>query len=287
MDDHSVLSALHGILAQAVRLARTAPPTRADQKAHQDFVTDVDMALDRFLQTQLTPLLPDCPVLSEERAVNTPGPLAQYWIVDPLDGTLNLLAGLPFTGICVALIDAGGPRLGAVADIQSGVIYSAIRGLGAFADTVPLHIPASPPALIVLSTGLLDRLISQPGPYAALRRIGKIRNLGAQALHLIGVARGQFAAVASYEARLWDEAAAGLILREGGGHWQAESDQGDWTRPQAMMAIRAQRSLGSHPAVTTALQAALAEVFAAEVFAADMFAVAKPAASPDTSPEFP
>ena len=74
MDDPSVLTALHGILAQAVTLARTAPPTTADQKAHQDFVTDVDMALDRFLDTALTPLIPDCPVLSEERAVSIAGP---------------------------------------------------------------------------------------------------------------------------------------------------------------------------------------------------------------------
>jgi myo-inositol-1(or 4)-monophosphatase len=273
MDDAALLTALHGILAQAITLARAAPPTHADQKAHQDFVTDVDMVLDRFLQTALTPLVPDAPVLSEERAVTIAGPLAQYWIVDPLDGTMNLLAGLPFTGICVALVDQYGPRVAAVADVNAGAIFSAIRDQGACIDTVTLHIPANPPPLIVLSTGLLDRLISDPKAYAALRAIGKIRNLGAQALHLIGVARGQFAAVASYEARLWDEVAAGLILREAGGHWQAASDTADWTRPQMMMAITSQRSIGSHPSVTAAMQAALA----------DVFAVANPAPVPDTS----
>lgn len=258
----TLLAEVTAILVEAVSLANSRRPSDASKKAHQDYVTDVDLAVDGFLETRLGALIPGCPVLSEERAVSVSGPLAHYWIVDPIDGTMNLLAGLPFVGICVALADSSGPQLAAVASLSDGVIYSAIRGIGAFRNDVPLRMAATPCDLIVLSTGLLDLLMADhAASYTALRRIGKIRNLGAQALHLCGVASGQFAAVASLEARLWDEAAGGLILREAGGHWQAASDHADWAQPQAMMAIRQQRSIAAHPEVLAAMQAALAPVF--------------------------
>lgn len=259
----SLLAAVTAILTQAVTLANSRRPTNASKKAHQDYVTDVDLSVDAFLEQHLGALIPDCPVLSEERAVAVTGSLPRYWIVDPIDGTMNLLAGLPFVGICVALADSTGPQLAAVASLSDGVIYSAIRDHGAFRNGQPLQLTANPCDLIVLSTGLLDLLIAAHGPaYTALRRIGKIRNLGAQALHLCGVASGQFAAVASLEARLWDEAAGGLILREAGGHWQAASDHADWAQPQVMMAIREQRSIAAHPAVLNAMRNALDPVFA-------------------------
>ena len=258
-----LLADVTAILAEAVTLANRARPTDASKKAHQEYVTDVDLAVDGFLEQRLGALIPDCPVLSEERAVTVPGALPRYWIVDPIDGTMNLLAGLPFVGICVALADSTGPQLAAVASLSDGAIYSAIRGQGAFRNGQSLRLTAPPGDLIVLSTGLLDLLVADHAPaYTALRRIGKIRNLGAQALHLCGVAAGQFAAVASLEARLWDEAAGGLILREAGGHWQATSDHADWAQPQAMMAIRQQRSIAAHPAVLDAMRDALDPVFA-------------------------
>jgi myo-inositol-1(or 4)-monophosphatase len=76
------------------------------------------------------------------------------------------------------------------------------------------------------------------------------------------VALGQFGAVASHEARPWDEAAAGLILREAGGHWRSRADWADWSAPAALMAIPAQQSLGCHPSLASALAAALAGLVA-------------------------
>jgi myo-inositol-1(or 4)-monophosphatase len=257
-----LLVQVKAILTEAIDLAKRVRPSEATKKAHQDYVTDVDMAVDAFLESRLSALIPTCPVLSEERAVVHNGPLDRYWIVDPIDGTMNLLAGLPFVGICVALANAHGPQLAAVASISDGAIFSAIKGDGAFCDGKRLQLLAPPSDLIVLSTGLLDQLMNgHADAYGALRRLGKIRNLGAQALHLCGVASGQFAAAASLEARLWDEAAGGLILREAGGHWQAASDKADWSQPQAMMAIRQQRSIAAHPAVFEDFRIALSPLF--------------------------
>jgi myo-inositol-1(or 4)-monophosphatase len=258
--------ALVGVMAEARAVAQQAAPRQATRKAHQDYVTDIDLAVDACLQQALERILPGVPVLSEERAVAAGVPGGAYWIVDPLDGTGNLVAGLPFTAISVALADARGPQLAAVAALGQDLLYTAQCGGGAFCNGQSLRLPAAPPELVVLSTGLMDAILAAPdGParWAALRQTGKLRNLGAQALHLCGVAAGQFAAVASHEARVWDEAAAGLILREAGGLWHSAADRADWGDPAALMAIRAQRSLACHPVAAPALRAALAGLVAA------------------------
>ena len=142
MDDADVLAGLTAALGRAVELARRAPPARADRKAHQDYVTDVDLAVDAFLQDALPPLVPGAPVLSEERAAEA-GAQGAWWCVDPIDGTANLMAGLPFVAVSVALVDRDGPRLAAVASLQ-GPVHSAIRGGGAWRDGARLRLPEAP-----------------------------------------------------------------------------------------------------------------------------------------------
>mgnify|MGYP000070027093 CR=1 FL=1 len=259
MNDKTIQTGLEAILREAITLARQAPPSRADFKAAQDYVTDVDLAVDAFLADKLSALTPGTPVLSEERAVEETGELDGYWIVDPIDGTMNLMCRIPFVGISVALVDAQGPRIAAVASVADGVIYTAVRGQGAFRDGVKLDLlQAKPSELIVLSTGLLDALVAgHAEAYAAMRKIGKIRNLGAQALNLCFVAGGGLAAVASIEAKVWDEAAGGLIVREAGGIWTAASDRANWRSPSQMMTIRQQRSLAAHPHVVEKATVAL------------------------------
>jgi fructose-1,6-bisphosphatase/inositol monophosphatase family enzyme len=264
MDDAGLMRALRGVLDEAAAMAASRRPARADRKAHQDHVTDVDLAVDALLQGRLAALTPGLPVLSEERAVTLAGDCPAYWIVDPIDGTANLIAGLPFVGIAAALVDGDGPRVAGVASLGEGRVRLAMRGGGAWACTPdgpprPLRLPEAPPELVVVSTGLLDRLAgADPARWQALRRVGKIRNLGAQSLHLVGVAEGRFAAVASHEARVWDEAAAGLVVREAGGLWASAADGADWRQPAALMAIAAQQSLACHPGAAQGMAAALA-----------------------------
>lgn len=255
MTDEALLSALCAIMATAADLVRASPPKLVDRKAHQDYVTDVDRRLDAYLETALTTLRPGIPVLSEERAAALAAPVSEWWIVDPVDGTGNLMAGLPFVGVAVALVDARGPRIATVAAPFQGKLWTAIRGRGAQADGVGLHLPAVPPELVVASTGLLDRLHAgaDRAPWAALRQAGKLRNLGAQSLHLCGVAQGWFAAALSVEARIWDEAAGGLVLREAGGIWRSAADSADWCDPAGLMALPGQESLACHPTVLSTL----------------------------------
>ena len=155
MNDKTIQTGLEAILREAMTLARQAPPSRADFKAAQDYVTDVDLAVDAFLAEKLSALTPDTPVLSEERAVEETGELDGYWIVDPIDGTMNLMCRIPFVGISVALVDAKGPRIAAVASVADGVIYSTpalditpaiLAALQARAPKPAAAAPAKPPA---------------------------------------------------------------------------------------------------------------------------------------------
>lgn len=259
MTDDALLSALCGIMATAADLVRASSPGQVDRKAHQDYVTDVDRRLDAYLETALVGLHPGIPVLSEERAAALAAPVPEWWIVDPVDGTGNLMAGLPFVGVAVALVDARGPRVAAVAAPFQGRLWTAIRGRGAQVNGIELRLPAVPPELVVASTGLLDRLHAgaDRAPWLALRRAGKLRNLGAQSLHLCGVAQGWFAAALSVEARIWDEAAGGLVLREAGGIWRSAADAADWRDPGGLMALPGQESLACHPAVLSVLDPVL------------------------------
>lgn len=260
MDDLSLQTALEAILCDARGEAHLSTPHEVRRKALQDYVTDVDLRLDTYLTEKLFSLTPGVPVLSEERAVEDTGIHDRYWIIDPIDGTMNLMCKLPFVAISVALVDKDGPRIAGVISLVDGVVYSAARGFGARRDGVALDLTASPPSeLITLSTGMLDALVAgYPGAYRALRQVGKIRNMGAQSLNLCLVALGGLAAVTSLEAKVWDEAAGGLIVREAGGVWDSAADRADWRSPSQMMALKGQNSLACHPAVAEKLRPVLA-----------------------------
>lgn len=250
MDDGALRKAVEAALREAAAEAAARRPAKISAKAAQDYVTDVDHHVDAHLTARLGALTPDAPVLSEERAT-TPGAVRPpYWILDPIDGTLNLAAGLPFVGVSAALVDAEGPWLGVVASLHGdGAVWSALRGGGAWRDGARLAAPARPPEIVLLSTGTLDHLATRPAAYRALRGVGKVRNLGAQALHLCLAASGAAAAALSREARVWDEAAGALIAAEAGCVLRAWGGAVDWSRSDAAMAAPGRRSLVAHPAI--------------------------------------
>jgi fructose-1,6-bisphosphatase/inositol monophosphatase family enzyme len=209
--------ALVGVMREAAAVAAASPVSRVDEKSTLDYVTDVDHRLDAFLGEALARLTPGVPVLSEEQPIDFAG--GAFWIVDPLDGTHNLMAGLPFNGVCAALFDGGVAVLSAVLDLSTGIVYSAERGRGATADDRPLVLAPRPSTLVAISSGAIDALIDRPDLYRPLRRLGKLRNLGSQSLHLVGVALDRFGFALSAEARFWDDAAARLIAEEAGARY--------------------------------------------------------------------
>ncbi len=234
------------ILREGADLARAKQPTEKTQKGFQDFVTNVDLELDAFLKVRLGALTSGIPVLSEEG--DTSHLPSRFWMVDPIDGTANLISGLPFVGIAVAFIEDGTTTLSGVADIYHGSVYSAAKNNGAFLDEMRLKMASAPAELLGVSSGLLER-----ADIRRLRQFGKLRGVGSQALQLCMVASGQLGATLSYEAKLWDDVAAALIAQEAGATYIAY--------PEGDRADNNQRSACFHPAHADKITAMMEELW--------------------------
>ena len=248
---------LRATLIGAREIARTHKVTTVSEKGALDYVTNIDREIDAHL-TKALPTVAAGGVFSEERSMSGLASTGARWLIDPLDGTHNLKAGIPFTCISAALFEGDAVTLAGVCDIATGETYIAERGRGAFLNGNPLRVPAMHSALIGLSTGAQDDLVRHPAAYARLRAWGKLRNLGARALHLCYVARGLFALAASNEARLWDDAAGRLIAEEAGARYV---DFGGARMTPEGIGEKA-KSICAHPAVLEDSAAVFGEMWA-------------------------
>jgi myo-inositol-1(or 4)-monophosphatase len=184
----------------------------SDVKADGSLITACDRWSDATLVAGLAELFPGEGVLSEEGNRRVPSSHA-YWVVDPLDGTTNFAAGIPYWAISLARFEAGRPVL-AILDVpplRQRIV--AIRGQGAWRNGKALRPPSlqSHPAgcasLCSRSIGVLQKLPQQRFP-------GKIRLLGVASLNLVSVAMGQTVAALEATPKIWDLAAAWLVLTE-------------------------------------------------------------------------
>jgi myo-inositol-1(or 4)-monophosphatase len=185
--------------------------------------TEADGATQKALESALPHIIAS-PVLGEEmtelkqRAAWASGD-AGLWCIDPIDGTSNFVAGIPYFAISIAWMKNGRRELGVVYDPVANECFYATRGSGAFLDDEPLPIrtPVSELRRAMagiepkrLSKELIVRMVANP-PYASLR------NFGASALDWCYTAAGRFDIYAHGKQKLWDYAAGALILEEAGG----------------------------------------------------------------------
>ncbi len=233
--DDAALGALREL---AERLARTAaeqvrrerPETVTVDRTKlnaSDVVTAADLAAERLLREILAAERPDDAILGEEGGA-TAGTSGLTWVVDPIDGTVNYLYGLPSTSVSVAVV-AGEPDparwevlAGAVTDITTGATTSAARGRGAHHEGARLEVAEPVPLdLTLVATGFFydDTLRAAQGRSVAtlLEHVRDIRRMGSAALDLCRVARRQVDAYYEEGLSPWDHAAGELIVREAGG----------------------------------------------------------------------
>lgn len=184
----------------------------SDHKADGSLITACDRWSDEQLVQGLKTLYPLEGVLSEEGDQRVP-PTPAYWVVDPLDGTTNFAAGIPYWAISLARFEQGEPVL-AILDVpplRQRIV--AIRHRGAWRNGKPLQAPRlhSQPAgcasLCSRSIHVLQKLPERRFP-------GKIRLLGVASLNLVSVAMGQTVAALEATPKIWDLAAAWLVLSE-------------------------------------------------------------------------
>jgi myo-inositol-1(or 4)-monophosphatase len=210
---------LVGVLRDAVFLYRSlkAQDFRVWEKQANDPVTEIDLWLDRYLKNRLLEQYPSYGWLSEESADNRSRlGKRRTWIVDPLDGTHQLLQGVPELAISVALEEGGRPLVAMVANPETGETYSAVRGQGAWKDGRRVRVPTDEE--LGDARVLVSRREEALGRFEAVRDRANLRAMGSLAYKLARVAEGYAVGTFTCENRNeWDAAAGVLLVEEAGG----------------------------------------------------------------------
>lgn len=179
-------------------------------------VTDADVETDHAIRDRLQSVFPDHDVVSEEGDTTWRGN-PWTWVVDPIDGTSNFTAGLPYWSVAIALLHDGLPVYGCVEAPPLGARFEAIRGRGATRNGEPVHV-AEP---VDFRSGRNSHVPFIVTAGTIRRSQGNVRLnarvLGSSALDLALVAAG--GAVATYQRvpKAWDMAAGSLLVEEAGG----------------------------------------------------------------------
>ena len=209
-------------LAQAIIMPHYLSAVRR-RKEDGSFLTEVDLKAQAALVRSLKRIV-NCPVLGEEMSGEEQlelweGGAEGLWCIDPIDGTTNFAAGIPFFAVSVAFMRAGRSEIGVVYNPATDEAFFAERGAGSFVNGSQLPLRASPGVLADCVAGvdfkripkpLADRLALHP-PYHSQR------NFGCSALEWCYVAAGRLDLYLHGGQMLWDYCAGRLILEESGG----------------------------------------------------------------------
>jgi myo-inositol-1(or 4)-monophosphatase len=194
-----------------------------------DLVSVADIEAENAIRPILHRAFADAAFIGEESVQNSQHRTDYSWIVDPLDGTSNFLAGLPLWAISIALVDSDWqPLAGVVMAPALGDAYEAVAGGGCSCNGASCSVRASPPG-----GGYENAMLATGFPYSVTgaaadtnldnfihmqRRFHKIRRLGSAALDLAYVADGVFDGMWELSLQPWDSAAGMLLVTEAGGH---------------------------------------------------------------------
>jgi myo-inositol-1(or 4)-monophosphatase len=185
-----------------------------------DPVSDADRAAESFLIDFISSHRPDDGVVAEE-GTNEKSSSGLTWIVDPLDGTVNFLFGIPHWSVSIAVEDDEGGFVGVIFDPNRNEMFTAARGSGAFVNSSPISVSrVDDLSQALIGTGFSydaeARRVQAEVVGRVLPRARDIRRAGSAALDLASVACGRLDGF--YEAPMepWDKAAGIVIATEAG-----------------------------------------------------------------------
>jgi myo-inositol-1(or 4)-monophosphatase len=204
-----------------VRDARHAGMSVATKSTATDLVTEVDTECEQWLTAQIVARRPDDAILGEEGEGRV-GTSGVRWLIDPIDGTVNFVLGIPQYAVSIAAEVDGVVVAGAVTSPVSGELFRASRGGGAFFGADRLTGPRDVPlerAVVGTGFGYDVALRTRQAAVAArlLPRIADLRRIGCAALDLCYLAAGRLDAYMEAGLHPWDHAAGALVVTEAGG----------------------------------------------------------------------
>jgi myo-inositol-1(or 4)-monophosphatase len=228
---------VHDLLELAIATAGAAGVLLVDRRpadlrvAHTkssptDVVTEMDQAAEKLIIDRIRASRPGDAFLGEEGGAAT-GVSGVRWIIDPIDGTVNYLYGLPDWAVSIAAEVDGEVVAGVVAVPTRGELYTAARGEGAYlvrrdGSTDKLRCNAGVPlerALVATGFGYSAQRRAHQAEVllGVLPRVRDIRRAGSAAVDLCAVASGRVDGYYERGPQEWDVAAGGLIVTEAGG----------------------------------------------------------------------
>lgn len=193
---------------------------KVDVKGEADFVTAIDLGISAFLKERLGKIDASIGFFSEEEQE---GSLSDpCWILDPIDGTTNLIYGYGLSSVSLALYQNGAVRYGVVYNPFTGECFTAEQGKGAWLGEKRLQVSRRPmqQALIEFGAGSTHKENADAN-FALVKEVFKqcvdVRRICSSALDLCYIAAGRIDGYFEKILKPWDIAAGALILTEAGG----------------------------------------------------------------------
>lgn len=193
------------------------------EKGVADYVTEVDFAVQQFIRGHLEELYPEVQFLSEEKSNEDIDKNGLVWVLDPVDGTTNLIHDYRASVISLALMQEGSVVLGMIYNPYTDELFSAQKGKGSYCNGQKIEVSGAETiekSLIAIGTSPYYKEVAEENFkifQAVFKDCQDIRRSGSAALDLAYVACGRIEAYLERNLKIWDYAAGMLLVREAGG----------------------------------------------------------------------
>ena len=196
---------------------------QVSSKGPGDFVTSADKRTERILIDELQKAHPEYGIITEETGVINKSNFKNRWIIDPIDGTMNFLNGIPQFAISIGYEEEGEILCGVIFNPIMNELFCAEKGNGAYLNNSRIRVSNK--------KKITDALLVTGGPKGASKikdkiyseyinvsnNVSNVRKFGSAALDMAYVACGRFDGYWQRELNYWDIAAGIIILKEAGG----------------------------------------------------------------------
>ncbi|MDO3650848.1 inositol monophosphatase family protein [Nocardia mangyaensis] len=224
VDSVDVLTLAREAAAVGANMLASARPSTVRLKGDRDYVTDLDLEIERTVRGYLAAATPSFSFLGEESAGYDSD--SEYrWVLDPIDGTSNFVHGIPLCAVSLALLHGDKTVVASIVAPFLGQAFHASKGGGSYANDEQIFASgAREISSAMVSIG--DYAVGQDAPGKNLERLKvtaalagqaeRVRMLGAASLDLAWLAQGRTDACVILANKPWDTAAGVLLAREAG-----------------------------------------------------------------------
>ena len=181
---------------------------QVSKKGPSDFVTNSDLKAEKIILEQLKKARPNYSILSEENGAENNRDNENVWIVDPIDGTLNFLHGIPHFAISIALKSNNEIVSGLIFDPIKNEMFYAEKNKGAYFNNHRIR---------VSKKNKINDCLFVTGRKSKIHFDFQHRRSGSAALDMAYVAAGRFDGFFQHELKIWDIAAGIILIKEAGG----------------------------------------------------------------------